>query len=101
MPTLRRRNAVADQHGAKYEVERRDCAWISIDVDADAYHKFLVNHGVSFLTVQDPDQKTSSLYGTHGWPETYIIDRDGVVRRKFIGPVDWNAREIHDYLERL
>lgn len=74
---------------------------ISIDVDADAYHRFLVNHGVSFLTVQDPGQKTSNLYGTHGWPETYIIDRDGVVRRKFIGPVDWNARQIRDYLEKL
>lgn len=74
---------------------------ISIDVDAGAYHKFLVDHGVKFLTVQDPDQKTSSLYGTHGWPETYIIDRNGVVRRKFIGPVDWNAPEIRDYLEKL
>ncbi len=74
---------------------------ISIDVDTDAYHRFLVNHGVSFLTVQDPGQKTGNLYGTHGWPETYIIDRDGVVRRKFIGPVDWNARQIRDYLEKL
>ena len=74
---------------------------ISIDVDAEAYHKFLLHNGVSFLTVQDPAQKTSSLYGTHGWPETYIIDPEGVVRRKFIGPVDWSAREIRDYLEKL
>jgi peroxiredoxin len=74
---------------------------ISIDVDAASYHKFLVDHGVKFLTVRDPDQKTSTLYGTHGWPETYIIDRDGVVRRKFIGPVDWDSPEIRNYLEKL
>jgi cytochrome c biogenesis protein CcmG, thiol:disulfide interchange protein DsbE len=74
---------------------------ISIDVDGDAYHKFLVDHGVKFVTVRDPDQKTSALYGTHGWPETYIIDRDGIVRRKFIGPVDWNSPEIRDFLNKL
>jgi len=74
---------------------------ISVDVDANSYHRFLVDHGVNFLTVRDPEQKTSTLYGTHGWPETYVIDRDGVVRRKFIGPVDWNSPEIRDFLNKL
>ena len=74
---------------------------VSIDVDAGSYHKFLVDHGVKFLTVRDPDQKSSTLYGTHGWPETYIIDRNGVVRRKFIGPVDWNSSEVRDFLSKL
>src|SRR5689334_17992507 len=54
---------------------------VSLDVDGDAYHKFLKDHGVDFLTVRDPDQKSSSLYGTFKYPETYIIDRNGVVRR--------------------
>jgi cytochrome c biogenesis protein CcmG, thiol:disulfide interchange protein DsbE len=48
---------------------------ISIDVDEDAYHRFLKQRGVNFLTVRDPDEKVSAIYGTHGWPETYIIDR--------------------------
>ena len=34
-------------------------------------------------------------------PETYIIDRGGVIRRKFIGPVDWNQTEVVEYLSRL
>ncbi len=74
---------------------------VSIDVDADAYHKFLKDYGVNFLSIRDPEQKTPSLYGTHGWPETYIIDRGGVVRRKFIGPVEWTSPEILDYLTKL
>jgi len=74
---------------------------ISVDVDANSYHRFLVDHGVNFLTVRDPEQKAATLYGTHGWPETYVIDRDGVVRRKFIGPVDWNSPEIRDFLNKL
>jgi len=74
---------------------------VSLDVDGNAYHKFLQDHAVDFLTVRDPDQKSSSLYGTFKYPETYIIDRGGVVRRKFIGPVDWAQPEIVDFLNKL
>jgi hypothetical protein len=51
--------------------------------------------------VRDPDQKTSSLYGSFKWPETYIIDRNGIVRRKFIGAVEWSQPEIVDFLSKL
>ncbi|MBZ5572220.1 MAG: TlpA family protein disulfide reductase [Acidobacteriia bacterium] len=74
---------------------------VSVDADGDAYHKFLADHKIDFLTVRDPDQKSNNLYGTFKFPETYIIDRKGIVRRKFIGPVDWNQREIVDYLSKL
>jgi cytochrome c biogenesis protein CcmG/thiol:disulfide interchange protein DsbE len=74
---------------------------VSIDVDADAYHKFLKDYKVDFLTVRDPDQKSNRLYGTFKFPETYIIDRNGVVRRKFIGAVDWSSPEIVDFLNKL
>lgn len=74
---------------------------VSIDEDGAAYHQFLREHEINFLTVRDPEQKSSSLYGTHGWPETYIIDRRGIVRRKFIGPVDWTRPEMIEYLQTL
>jgi cytochrome c biogenesis protein CcmG/thiol:disulfide interchange protein DsbE len=74
---------------------------VSIDVDESAYHRFVKDHGVNLLTVRDPDQKTPKLYGTMGWPETYIIDRDGVMRRKFIGAVDWTEPEVTEFLGRL
>jgi len=74
---------------------------ISVDVDGDAYHKFLKDYKVDFLTVRDPDQKASHLYGTFKYPETYIIDSKGIVRRKFIGAVDWSSPEIVDFLTKL
>ena len=74
---------------------------VSIDVDGDAYHRFLKLHNINFLTVRDPEQKVAGMYGTTGWPETYIIDRQGVLRRKFVGPVDWNSPEIIGFLNRL
>jgi len=74
---------------------------VSIDVDENAYHQFIKQHGVNLLTVRDPGQKTPALYGTRGWPETYIIDRSGVTRRKFIGAVDWTEPEITDFLGKM
>jgi peroxiredoxin len=74
---------------------------VSIDVDENAYRQFLRQHGIDLLTVRDPAQKTPELYGTHGWPETFIIDRKGVMRRKFIGAVDWTEPEITDFLSKL
>jgi cytochrome c biogenesis protein CcmG, thiol:disulfide interchange protein DsbE len=74
---------------------------VSIDQDESAYLQFVHDHAANLLTVRDPDQKTPRLYGTHGWPETYIIDRNGVIQRKFIGPVDWTDPEITDFLGKL
>ena len=74
---------------------------VSVDVDNDAYHKFLKDYKINLLTVRDPDHKSSTLYGTFKYPETYIVDRNGTVRRKFIGPVDWNTPEIQEYLVKI
>jgi peroxiredoxin len=74
---------------------------VSVDEDEGAYQRFVKNHNVNLLTVRDPDQKSNSLYGTSVFPETFIIDRNGVVRRKFIGAVDWTEPEITDYLSKL
>jgi len=74
---------------------------VSIDVDDGAYQRFVRDHAAGLLTVRDPEQKSPDLYGTHGWPETYIIDRGGVIRRKFIGAVDWTAPDITDFLTKL
>jgi len=74
---------------------------ISVDADQGAYRDFLKVHNVDLLTVRDPDQKSNNLYGTFKFPETYIIDRQGVLRRKFVGPIDWGTPEILDYLGKL
>jgi len=74
---------------------------VSVDVDENAYKKFLKDHDVDLLSVRDPNQKANSVYGTFKFPETYIIDRQGVVRRKFIGAVNWTQPEIVSYLSKM
>jgi peroxiredoxin len=74
---------------------------VSIDVDDDAYHRFLKQRGVNFVTVRDPEQKVAGMYGTSGWPESYIIDRQGVLRRKVVGPINWGSPEVMRFLTKL
>lgn len=74
---------------------------VSIDVDGDAYHRFLKERSVNFVTVRDPEQKVANMYGTSGWPESYIIDRQGVLRRKVVGPINWDSPEVMQFLSKL
>ena len=74
---------------------------VSIDEDEDEYKRFLVRRHVDLITVRDPNQSAAKLFHTEQWPETYVIDRKGVIRRKFIGPQDWSNPEIRAFLKTL
>lgn len=74
---------------------------VSTDVDEDAYRKFTRQRMQGLLTVRDPKHVSNTLYGTFAFPETYVIDRQGVIRRKFIGAQDWDSPEIRNYLKSL
>src|SRR5689334_3497692 len=74
---------------------------ISLDEDEQAYHRFIRDYGFNFLTVRDPKGRIEHLYGTVKIPETYIIDRNGVLRRKFVSSANWNSPEIIKFLSAL
>lgn len=74
---------------------------VSVDEDADAYQSFLARHQVDITTIRDPQQNAAKLYHTDGWPETYIIDKQGIVRRKIVGDPDWFNPEIRTFLKNM
>ena len=76
---------------------------VSTDESESAYKKFIVERGITptVLTVRDAQQTSNTLYGTFRYPETYVIDSNGVLKRKFIGPVEWTKPEIIEYLTKL
>lgn len=74
---------------------------VSIDVDAQAYQQFLQDYKIDFPTFRDPSEKIAREYGTHMWPETYIIGRDGRIIRKLIGEQDWTSPEMTSYINSV
>lgn len=47
--------------------------------------------GVTFPILVDPGSKTGRAYGLTGVPETYIVDKQGILREKFLGPLQWDS----------
>jgi cytochrome c biogenesis protein CcmG, thiol:disulfide interchange protein DsbE len=43
------------------------------------------------ISIVDPEGRTGIDYGVYGVPETYVIDKNGVIRYKQIGPVTVDA----------
>ncbi len=74
---------------------------ISVDEDAEAYQRFVREKGLTFATSRHAGQGIAALYGTFKFPETFIIDREGRVVRKIIGPLEWDQREVVDFLLAL
>jgi peroxiredoxin len=75
---------------------------VSEDEDEAAYRKFVADYHVDQLyCVRDAEQVGSKLYGATGFPETYVIDRKGVIQRKVVGPVDWTDPQIIAYLQAV
>jgi peroxiredoxin len=93
-PSLERlQNAIAPRGGT--------VLGISVDEDEAEYTKFLQDHQITFPNYRDPSKKIALSYGTSMYPETYIIDRNGRLARKIIGPQDWDSPEILAYLNQL
>ena len=74
---------------------------VSTDEDADAYKRFMPTHQVDLVSVHDGPKGANARYGSFVYPETYVIDKSGVIRRKFIGAQDWTSPEIVDFLKKL
>jgi cytochrome c biogenesis protein CcmG, thiol:disulfide interchange protein DsbE len=74
---------------------------VSVDTNEAAYQQFLKRARISFETSRDPEADISAEYGTFKYPETYVIDREGKVVQKHIGPRDWMDPQIVKGIEAL
>jgi cytochrome c biogenesis protein CcmG/thiol:disulfide interchange protein DsbE len=67
---------------------------ISVDRNEKLYEQFVRHFQLSFPTARDPEEDISALYGTAKFPESYIIDHNGKVVRKYAGLPDRNGQAI-------
>jgi thiol-disulfide isomerase/thioredoxin len=74
---------------------------VSFDQDPSAYREYLVDNHIGVRTVLDTSERSNLAFGTSRPPETFILDRQGIIRRKFIGAQDWVSPEITGYLKQL
>jgi cytochrome c biogenesis protein CcmG, thiol:disulfide interchange protein DsbE len=49
----------------------------------------------------DPTRQVGERYGVWGYPETFVIDRNGYVAERVIGPRTWDSPESIAAIEAL
>jgi cytochrome c biogenesis protein CcmG, thiol:disulfide interchange protein DsbE len=62
---------------------------------------FVKQYGLTFEVLHDPQGKISEAYDITGYPETFILGKDGVIRRKLMSATNWNAPESRALVDRL
>ena len=74
---------------------------ISVDDDDEAYKDFIKKYELDFPTYRDTTKQIPVMYGTTMYPDTYVINREGKLDRKIVGPQDWANPEMTAYLDKL
>lgn len=76
---------------------------VSVDDSSSAQlvRDFVKQYGLTFQILYDPSGRTGQIYQTTGIPETIIIGRDGLIRKKLIGASDWNSPANRALIEGL
>jgi thiol-disulfide isomerase/thioredoxin len=66
---------------------------VSIDdyVTEDSIRSFAKTFGITFEILHDSTHAIERIYQTTGYPESFVIGREGTIRKKWIGPDDWNS----------
>jgi cytochrome c biogenesis protein CcmG, thiol:disulfide interchange protein DsbE len=67
----------------------------------DKIRAFVQEFGLTFQILYDPTGKITNDYQTTGVPETFVIARDGVIRKKVIGASDWNSTSNRALIAQL
>jgi len=69
--------------------------------DLDMANSFARRLGASFPVLANPGPELTEAYMITGVPETFLIDADGILRHKFIGPYEWDTPEMRNLVQEL
>ena len=71
---------------------------VSVDENQKALQDFIQEYHISYPVGRDPDRSLAARYGTFQFPETYILDRRGLVAEKVVGATDWDDPRIQNFV---
>jgi cytochrome c biogenesis protein CcmG/thiol:disulfide interchange protein DsbE len=76
---------------------------VSVDDAGTEEHvrDFAKELGITFEILHDPANTTSRSYQITGYPETFVIARDGTIRKKIIGAADWSSEANRALIREL
>jgi peroxiredoxin len=86
------------------QMEGSDFEILAVSIDeggADTLAPFVKKHNLTFPILLDPQGTIKSTYRITGVPESFVVNRQGLLVKKVIGPLDWADREVLDFFRQL
>jgi cytochrome c biogenesis protein CcmG/thiol:disulfide interchange protein DsbE len=86
------------------ELKGKDFEILAISIDASGAKvvtPFMKEFKLSFPALLDPENTVQNLYGTTGVPESFIINKEGIIEKIVIGPMDWASPAVVLFFRNL
>lgn len=74
---------------------------ISIDEEPGKIGDFVARYALTFPILLDSGKQVASAYQTMGVPESLLVDREGRIVERYVGPREWDAPEYVERIESL
>lgn len=86
----------------RYNARGFELIGVSVDTDGtdDAIRTFMKDYRMTFPIWRDPDERISTQFLAVGVPATFLIDRDGILRWRKVGPIAINDTSLAAAIER-
>jgi len=85
----------------KFKAQGFEIVAVSVDKRYDDVVQFVAEQNMTFMVLHDQDSDVSRNYGVFRYPESFIVDRNGVVRKHLGGAVEWMDAEYIEYIDKL
>ena len=101
-PPCRREMPSMQRLYEKFKGKNFEILAVSIDSEErEAVAPFMRKMNLTFPALLDPGETIRSLYGITGVPESFIIDKQGILVKKIIGPINWATPEVFQFIQDL
>ena len=74
---------------------------VSTDNSVKKVKKYMEKIPSEFIVLTDPDSAAASVYNIAGLPTSYLIDREGIVKQRFMGYIEWTSIKSKKLIEEF
>jgi peroxiredoxin len=100
-PNCRKENSCFEKLSTQYSAKGLVLFRIDSKESREAVEKYLEKESLNVPVLLDKTGKVGRLFGLWAHPTSYLIDRQGMVRYRSVGPVEWTSPEALGVIDGL
>ncbi len=74
---------------------------VSIDEKQETIDEYMATNGFTFPVIYDPNNTLGEKMGVSAYPETHILNKEGVTIQKVLGAKEWDSPEYLEAFRQL